>query len=693
MTFTVALAGNPNCGKTTLFNKLTGSSQRVGNWPGVTIDKKVGKIKETNYDLVDIPGIYSLSPYSPEEVISRDFIVEERPDALINIVDATNLERNLFLTLQLLDCNIPTVIALNMMDEVKKKGDSIDIEELTKLLNCPVVPISALRGEGMTELIRALTHTMSSKKTPEPIYMDYEVEKTVSRVEKSIKGKVPDESIRWHAIKLLEKDHIVEKDHLDAKDVVQKEIADFEKSFDDESDSIIANARYEKIEEIVEKAVKRAHTDLDSLSDRIDNIVTHKYYSLPIFLAIIALVYFISVSTVGAWGTEWLGGLFSEIASNVSSWCIEHNVSPILSGLLVDGIIGGVGAVLVFVPQMFVLFLLMCILEDVGYMSRIAFVLDRVFRYFGLSGKSFIPILVGTGCGVPGIMSSRTIESERDRKITAMTVTFMPCGAKLPVIALIASALFGGNWLIGLFCYFLGIVCVLMSGIILKKWRSLAGDPAPFIMELPPYHRPAWDNIFKTTFDRTWSFIKRAGTIILLACVLVWFLSSFNTSLVFIGSGSQEGSILQYIGQSVCILFAPIGWGSWELTVATITGLITKENIIGSIEIMAPSGIESIVGPAAGLSFLVFNLICAPCFAAIGSMRMELGNWRITALAVAYQCLLAYAVSSIAFTVCSIITGGAMSTLTMATCAISVFALLYLIIAKDPFLQKRRPEE
>ena len=707
MTLTIALAGNPNCGKTTLFNRLTGSSQRVGNWPGVTIDKKVGKIKGADdAELVDLPGIYSMSPYSPEEIVSRNYLMNEDPDAIINIVDATNLERNLFLTLQILDTGISTVIALNMMDAVQKNGDEIDIGKLSRGLGCPVVPISALKGDGVDDLVKKIVETGNSKSRSNPVRFDDDIEELISKGEEALRGKVPESHLRWFAVKLIENDKTVDEDHPDAKKAISSDISKVEEDYDDEIDAIIADARYNKISGIVSDSVRKAKRDeRGTLSDRIDRIVTSRIWGFPIFIVIIGAMFlgiigFGDITGIGTYFTDWLNGFIEDpIQTSVEEWCIDNEVSEALTGLLVNGIIGGVGAVIGFLPQMLILFLALCILEDIGYMSRVAFVMDRIFRHFGLSGKSFIPVIVGTGCGVPGIMASRTIESERDRRITAMTVTFIPCGAKLPVISMIAGALFGGNGLVALFAYILGIICILISGIILKKLKSLSGTPSPFIMELPPYHIPSWLNVAKGTLDRGWSFVKKAGTIILLASVLVWFLASYDTHLQFLGNDTTEGSILASIGGAICVIFQPLGWGTnWELTVGTITGLIAKENIIGTFGTLfgieaGESGegleeiLQSILTPAAGLGFLAFNLICAPCFAAIGAMHRELGTWKSTLLAVGYQCLLAYGVSMIIYAVFSLIWGTYIHPGSVVA-AIAIFAILaYLLVAKDPFRQ------
>ncbi len=704
MSYTIALAGNPNCGKTTLFNALTGASQRVGNWPGVTIDKKTGRIRGTDSQLVDLPGIYSMSPYSPEEMVSRNFIIDEKPDAIINIVDATNLERNLFLTLQLIDMGTPMVVALNMMDEIEKFGDRIDVEGLSKRLGVPVMPISAAKKTGIDELVKKVHEVAGSKIRPIPPKYDGSIESAVAEAEKALEGKVPDENARFYAFKLLEDDPDIAGKFPGLKDSLSAQIEAAEKKFDDSMDSIIADGRYDRISEFVSETVERAPRDeKGTLSDRIDRIVTSRWLGIPIFIAVIALVYMIAMydgdwgTSPGAYATGWLNDWFGELGENVGAWCEDNGVEPWIQGLLVDGIIGGVGAVLGFLPQMIILFICLVLLEEIGYMARVAFVMDRVFRYFGLSGKSFIPLLVGTGCGIPGVMSTRTIESESDRRITAMTVTFMPCGAKLPVIAMIAGALFGGSALVGVFSYVLGIVAVIISGIVLKKLRKFSGTPAPFIMELPPYHMPQLYSFFKAVFDRVWAFVKKAGTIILLSSILIWFLASYDIGLHMVDIGE---SMLASIGGAIHAIFMPLGWGDdWEFSVATITGLVAKENLIATmgtlfgLEEISDEGEEiwsilaDTLGSAGGMSFLTFNLLCAPCFAAIGAMHRELGTWKSTGFAVAYQCILAYLISVIVYVAVGLICGENTGTLSYVLCIINIAAIAYLLWAKDPFRQ------
>ncbi len=695
----IALAGNPNCGKTTLFNRLTGSSQKVGNWPGVTIDRKEGRIKAIGAVLVDLPGIYSLSPYSPEEVVSRDFLLDSRPDAIINIVDATNMERNLYLTSQILDMGIPTVIALNMMDTVRRDGTVIDTEKLSKALGCRVVGISALKGEGMDELLEAIS---SAGETPKPVRLSDPLEKSISEISGKLEGKVPDGHLRWYSVKALERDVLAIERIGESWEEISEIIDDLEKAEDDESDSLVASERYSSISDVVVSSVKTKRASGGyTTSDRIDRIVTNRWLGLPIFAGVMFLVYYISITTVGGWGTDWVNDVFfgEWTIPGAAAWLESMAVDPVLTAFIVDGLIAGVGAVLGFLPQMLVLFVLLVILEDSGYMARIAFVMDRVFRRFGLSGKSFIPILIGTGCGVPGIMASRTIESERDRRITAMTTTFIPCSAKLPIIALIAGALFGGSALVALASYFIGVLAILLSGIILKKWPSLSGTPSEFIMELPPYHIPGVATVIRSTFEKGWAFVRKAGTFILLACGIIWFLSAFDWSMSMVGDIND--SMLADIGNAITWIFVPLGWGDeWQFSVGTITGLLAKENVVGTFGVLfgfsevAESGdeiwpiIAAMLTPIAGFSFLVFNLLCAPCFAAIGAMRRELGTWKATGAAVLYQCLLAYAVSMVIFQIGSLLIYGTFGIWTVAAFA-TVALIAYILVSKEPFARYR----
>ncbi len=698
----VALAGNPNSGKTTLFNKLTGAKQHVGNWPGVTIEKKTGTIHKTDAELVDMPGIYSLSPYTPEENVTRNYLVGESPDVILNIVDASNIERNLYLTLQLLDLNIPTVVALNMMDAVEKNGDRIDVKALSDVLGCKVVPISALKGSGLNELSKAVMDTGSSKIASKPIKMNDPIESLIGVAEEEIKDKVPEKSARWFAIKLIENDEIVSTELKDSRNKLSDAIGKLEAENADDAASIITDARYKIIENIVTKCVKKGiKENAETFSDRVDKIMTHRILGLPIFIAIVGVLFMGIIGYgdypgIGTYFTDMLNGWIEEtLQPAVADWCASMNVSEELTSLLVSGVVGGVGAVIGFLPQMLILFLALCILEDIGYMARAAFMMDRVFRFFGLSGKSFIPLLVGMGCGVPGIMSSRTIENERDRRITAMTVTFVPCGAKLPVIALIAGALFHNNGLVALFVYIVGIVSVLISGIILKKFKGLSGKPAPFVMELPPYHIPSWINVLKGTFDRGMAFVKKAGTLILLSSVLIWFLASYNTAFQYVGDSGTTGSILESFGRAVCIIFQPLGWGdNWQFTVGSITGLMAKENLVSTLATLFSVDEEgeaiyevlaAITTPAAGLSFLMFNMLCAPCFAAIGAMHRELGTWKATGLAVLYQCVFAYAIASIIYVVATLCFGETAVVSGWIVAIIAVIAIVALILRKEPY--------
>ncbi len=712
MSFTIALAGNPNCGKTTLFNALTGSSQRVGNWPGVTIDKKVGKIKGTDSDIVDLPGIYSLSPYSPEEIVSRNFIIDEKPDAIINIVDATNLVRNLYLTLQIIDMGIPTVVALNMMDQVEILGDKIDVQKLSEGLGVPVVPISASKKDNVKELVSTIMEVAEKKRCPPIIMYDEVIEKAESAAEGMLDGRVPDDRIRFYALKLLEDDPDVNTIAPGARERISPFIEAMEREFDDSADSIMADRRYTKISEIVSNSYTKAPRDeRGTLSDRVDRIVTNRVLGLPIFVAIIASVYFIAMydgslgTSPGAWATGWLNDYIGdELIPAVADWCEEMGASDALIGLLCDGVLNGVGAVIGFLPQMIILFVCLVILEEVGYMARVAFVMDRIFRYFNLSGKSFIPLLVGTGCGVPGVMACRTIESEADRRITAMTVTFMPCGAKLPVIAAITAAL-AGAWWVGLVAYFGGILLVIISGIILKKMKHLAGKPAPFIMELPPYHAPGLYSSAKSVFDRSWSFVKKAGTIILLTMIVIWALSHFTLSFELIESEEDMSeSILAAIGGVLAYLFTPLGWGdSWELASASLTGLIAKEDLIGTLAVVLETAsdeasnvgeaLAAILSKSAILSFFTFNMFCAPCFAAIGAIHRELGSWKHTGIAVAYQCCLAYVISLIVYVVYALIIGDSIAWFSYVFAAVGAALLIYMLAAKDPFRQLHKEDE
>ena len=665
----IALAGNPNSGKTTLFNALTGSNQFVGNWPGVTVEKKEGKIKGYTSKaeeaiLVDLPGVYSLSPYTLEEVVSRNFLIGEKPDAIINIIDGTNLERNLYLTTQLTELGIPVIVAVNMMDLVRKNGEVLDIEKLGKDIGCKVVEISALRGEGIDQLAQRAVAIARGKKKNQPAHrFDGCVEHALAHIEEAIAGRVDESMERWYAVKLFERDEKA-RESLDLDPAlirhIEEDIVSCETEMDDDAESIITGERYNYIGNIIEDCYKKRVKKTMSMSDKIDSIVTNRFLALPIFAAVMFLVYYVSVTTVGTLLTDWTNDtLFGAwIIPGAQSVLEAIGCAPWLTGLLVDGIISGVGAVLGFVPQMLVLFLFLAFLEGCGYMARIAFIMDRIFRKFGLSGKSFIPMLIGTGCGVPGVMASRTIENDRDRKMTIMTTTFIPCGAKLPIIALIAGALFGGASWVAPSAYFVGIAAIICSGIILKKTKMFAGDPAPFVMELPAYHLPTVGNVLRSTWERGWSFIKKAGTIILLSTIFIWFAQSFGfEGGTFKMVENMGNSILAAIGSGIAWIFTPLGWGNWKPAVAAITGLVAKENVVGTFGILygfgevAEDGAEiwgtlsGAMTQAAAYSFLVFNLLCAPCFAAMGAIKREMNNVKWFWFAIGYQTLLAYTVS------------------------------------------------
>ena len=671
MSIKIALAGNPNCGKTTLFNNLTGSNQYVGNWPGVTVEKKEGKLKgDKDVIIQDLPGIYSLSPYTLEEVVSRTYLVKEKPDAILNIIDGTNIERNLYLTTQLIELGIPVVMAVNMIDLVRKNGDKIDLKKLSSELGCQAVEISALKGEGTEAAAKAAVAAAQKQKAGElPHVFTGSVEHAIAHIEESIQGKVDDRFLRWYAVKLFERDEkVVEELKLDKAlaDHIDEHIKDCEKEMDDDAESIITNQRYSYINGVVDKAVKKkARVEHLTASDKIDQIVTNRVLALPIFALVMFLMYSLSMGTsiadggwaIGTFATDWTNDvLFGEIVPGALGGFLESiGVAGWLYGLIMDGIVAGVGAVLGFVPQMLVLFFLLSILEDVGYMSRVAFIMDRIFRRFGLSGKSFIPVLVGTGCGVPGVMASRTIENERDRRMTIMTTCFIPCGAKMPIIGLIAGALFGGSSWVATSAYFIGFAAIIISGIILKKTKLFAGDPAPFVMELPAYHWPTLGNVLRSMWERGWSFIKKAGTIILLSTIFVWFTTYFGWAEDGFRMLSDEEinySILAKIGGAIAWIFAPLGWGNWQAVVASITGLVAKENIVGTLGILYGGGdgtvyqnLASAFNGITGYSFLVFNLLCAPCFAAIGAIKREMNSQKWTWFAIGYQCGFAYAIA------------------------------------------------
>ena len=698
----IALAGNPNSGKTTLFNALTGSNQFVGNWPGVTVEKKEGKIKGYTTKgeeaiLVDLPGVYSLSPYTLEEVVSRNFLIGEKPDAIINIIDGTNLERNLYLTTQLTELGIPVIIAVNMMDLVRKNGEELNIERLSKDTGCKVVEISALKGEGIDQLIHRAVAIAKSKKSIQPAHkFEGCVEHAIAHIEEAITGYVDASMERWYAVKLFERDEKVQESLKLDKEIlehIEKDIVNCEKEMDDDAESIITGERYNYIGSIIEDCYKKRVKKQLSVSDKIDGIVTNRFLALPIFAVVMFLVYYVSVTTVGSILTDWTNDtLFGEwILPAAQSGLEAIGCADWLTGLLVDGIIGGVGAVLGFVPQMLVLFLFLAFLEGCGYMARIAFIMDRIFRKFGLSGKSFIPMLIGTGCGVPGVMASRTIENDRDRKMTIMTTTFIPCGAKLPIIALIAGALFDGAAWVAPSAYFVGIAAIICSGIILKKTKMFAGDPAPFVMELPAYHLPTVGNVLRSTWERGWSFIKKAGTIILLSTIFIWFAQGFGFEGGHFGMvEDMENSILAAIGSAVAWIFTPLGWGNWKAAVAAITGLAAKENVVGTFGILfgfgevAEDGVEiwgSLAGSmtaVAAYSFLVFNLLCAPCFAAMGAIKREMNNAKWFWFAIGYQTILAYVVSLCVYQIGTLITAKTFGIGTVAA-FIMVVGFLYLL--------------
>ena len=716
MSIKIALAGNPNCGKTTLFNDLTGSNQYVGNWPGVTVEKKEGRLKgQKDVVIQDLPGIYSLSPYTLEEVVARGYLVNEKPDAILNIIDGTNIERNLYLTTQLIELGIPVVMAVNMIDLVRKNGDKIDLKKLSAELGCQAVEISALKGEGSMKAAEMAVAAAKSGKAGElPHVFTGSVEHAIAHIEESIQGKVDDRFLRWYAVKLFERDDKVQQElKLDKAlvDHIDQHIADCEKEMDDDAESIITNQRYAYINTVVEKAVrKKARVEHLTVSDKIDQVVTNRIFALPIFALIMFLMYALSMGTsiadggisIGSFATDWTNDvLFGEIVPNALGGFLESvGVADWLYGLIMDGIVAGVGAVLGFVPQMLVLFFLLSILEDIGYMARVAFIMDRIFRKFGLSGKSFIPMLVGTGCGVPGVMASRTIENERDRRMTIMTTCFIPCGAKMPIIGLFAGALFGGSSLVAVSAYFIGFAAIIISGIILKKTKLFAGDPAPFVMELPAYHVPAWGNVLRATWERGWSFIKRAGTVILASTIVLWFLQGFGfEDGVFGMVEDQDNSILAAVASAIAWIFAPQGFGNWRATVASISGLIAKENVVGTLGVLYHFGGElsengdEIWGEIANdytaisaYSFMIFNLLCAPCFAAMGAIKREMNNGKWTAIAIGYMCLVAYCASLVVYQIGGLITGEVgFNIFTIVAVAIIVFTI-YMLVRPNKYL-------
>ena len=714
MSVKIALAGNPNCGKTTLFNALTGSNQFVGNWPGVTVEKKEGKLKgHKDVVIMDLPGIYSLSPYTLEEVVARNYLISERPDAIINIVDGTNIERNLYLSTQLMELGIPVVMAVNMMDVVAKSGDKIDTEKLSEKLGCQVVEISALKGTGITKAAEKAVALANEKKAAPPVHkFAVRVENILEKIEEKLGNEIPDEQKRFFAIKLLERDDKIAEQMKFAPDV-SAEIASIEKEMDDDTESIITNERYVYISSIIDECYKKSSKGKLTVSDKIDRIVTNRWLALPIFAVVMFIVYYVSVTTVGTWATDWANdGVFGDgwslfglevpgIPVLVENLLNAIGCADWLQSLILDGIVAGVGAVLGFVPQMLVLFIFLAFLEACGYMARVAFIMDRIFRKFGLSGKSFIPILIGTGCGVPGVMASRTIENDRDRKMTIMTTTFIPCGAKLPIIGLIAGALFDGAAWVAWSAWFVGFAAIVCSGIILKKTKMFAGDPAPFVMELPAYHMPTVGNVLRSMWERGWSFIKKAGTIILLSTIVLWFLMSFgwaDGSFGMLEAEQLDGSILAKLGGIFAPLFIPLGWGDWKMAVAAITGLIAKENVVGTFGILfgfaevAEEG-DEIWGALAGsmsaiaaYSFLIFNLLCAPCFAAMGAIKREMNNAKWFWFAIGYQTVLAYAVSLCVYQLGSLFGQGAFGIGTIVA-VLLVAGFIYLLFR--PYKESR----
>lgn len=717
MSIKIALAGNPNCGKTTLFNALTGSNQYVGNWPGVTVEKKEGKLKkQSDVTVTDLPGIYSLSPYTLEEVVARNYIISEHPDVILNIVDGTNLERNLYLTTQLTELGIPVVIAVNMIDIVKKNGDKINTEKLSEQLKCKVVEISALKGTGVTEAAdAAIAAAKAGKAVPQHNFSE-NVERAIAGIRDAAVHNIPEEQQRWYAVKIFERDDkVIEQLKLDSQTLARIEavITKTENEMDDDSESIITNERYVYIGKLIKACCKKKNTYKLTVSDKIDKIVTNRILALPIFVIAMWFVYTISIGTIGDWTVGFVNDiLFGEIiVPAVTNGLTVIGCADWAVSLVADGIVGGVGSVLGFVPQMLILFLLLSILEDCGYMARVAFIMDRIFRKFGLSGKSFIPMLIATGCGVPGVMASRTIEQDRDRKMTIMTTCFIPCGAKMPIVGLIASALFGGSALIATSAYFIGVAAVIVSGIILKKTKAFAGDPAPFVMELPAYHVPVPSNIFRATWERGRSFIKRAGTVILAASVIIWILNSlsFDGGIYYITEQNAGASILEVIGGAIAWIFKPLGFGSWQAAVATILGLVAKEEVVGvfgSLSSMADADLVSelveaadsqalaVIGQEffggsalAGFSFMIFNLLCAPCFAAMGAIRREMNNIKWSVGAIAYMCVFAYAVSLIVYQFGLWFTGAGSIIGTVFAAAVLV-TVLYLLFRKNKYSDK-----
>ena len=700
MSVKIALAGNPNCGKTTLFNALTGSNQFVGNWPGVTVEKKEGKLKgHKDVTIMDLPGIYSLSPYTLEEVVARNYLINERPDAIINIVDGTNIERNLYLSTQIMELGIPVVMAVNMMDLVEKAGDKIHTDKLSKLLGCEVVEISALKGTGIQKAAEKAISLAERKNEVTPVHeFDSKVEDAITAVGTMLGTDIPEAQKRFFAIKLLEKDDKI-KEQMKSVPDVSAEIKTLEDAFDDDTESIITNERYVYISSIIGKCVTKGQKGGMTVSDKIDRIVTNRWLALPIFAVVMFIVYYVSITTVGGFLTDWTNDvLFGDIIPPaIEKALVAVNCADWLQGLILDGIVAGVGAVLGFVPQMLVLFIFLAFLEGCGYMARVAFIMDRIFRKFGLSGKSFIPMLIGSGCGVPGVMASRTIESDRDRKMTIMTTTFVPCGAKLPIIALIAGAFFNNAGWVAWSAYFVGVAAIICSGIILKKTKLFSGEPAPFVMELPAYHMPTVGNVLRSMWERGWSFIKKAGTIILLSTIILWFLMSFgwvDGKFGMLDAEQLNDSILASIGNVIAPIFAPLGWTKagegWKMAVAAITGLIAKENVVATFGMLfgfaevAENGSEiwgnlaQVMTPIAAYGFLVFNLLCAPCFAAMGAIKREMNNAKWFWFAIGYQCGLAYIVSLCIYQFGNLFTGGGFGLWTVVA-VVLLIAFLYML--------------
>ena len=700
MSVKIALAGNPNCGKTTLFNALTGSNQFVGNWPGVTVEKKEGKLKgHKDVTIMDLPGIYSLSPYTLEEVVARNYLINERPDVIINIVDGTNIERNLYLSTQIMELGIPVVMAVNMMDLVEKAGDKIHTDKLSKLLGCEVVEISALKGTGIQKAAEKAISLAERKNEVTPVHeFDSKVEDAITAVGTMLGMDIPEAQKRFFAIKLLEKDDKI-KEQMKSVPDVSAEIKTLEDAFDDDTESIITNERYVYISSIIGKCVTKGQKGGMTVSDKIDRIVTNRWLALPIFAVVMFIVYYVSITTVGGFLTDWTNDvLFGDIIPPaIEKALVAVNCADWLQGLILDGIVAGVGAVLGFVPQMLVLFIFLAFLEGCGYMARVAFIMDRIFRKFGLSGKSFIPMLIGSGCGVPGIMASRTIESDRDRKMTIMTTTFVPCGAKLPIIALIAGAFFNNAGWVAWSAYFVGVAAIICSGIILKKTKMFSGEPAPFVMELPAYHMPTVGNVLRSMWERGWSFIKKAGTIILLSTIVLWFLMSFgwvDGKFGMLEAEQLNDSILASIGNVIAPIFAPLGWTKagegWKMAVAAITGLIAKENVVATFGMLfgfaevAEDGSEiwgnlaQVMTPIAAYGFLVFNLLCAPCFAAMGAIKREMNNAKWFWFAIGYQCCLAYIVSLCIYQFGTLFTGGGFGLWTVVA-VVLLIAFLYML--------------